>query len=120
MLTKHLMSLKTRLLFGCLSFFKANGGEIFREETLSVEKVDGKIFYALDPKNQDKPGVKDLLEFIANYPESPCICLYLSQAYLKRGRLPDLLHNSMLAHAIKDPKNKSVKRYFKYKKVKSA
>lgn len=108
------MQLKIRLLVGCLSFYKLNVGEIV-DETLSKCLLD-----ALDPKNQSKPEVKELLEFIANYPGSPDICLYISQLYLKRGRLPEILHNSMLAYGIKDPKNKSVKRYFRYKNVKSA
>lgn len=112
MLPKQITNLRVRILFGCLSFFKANKGE-----SLSVEKVDDEILYVLDPKNQDKPEIKNLLRFIANYPESPDLCLHLSRAYLNRGRLPELLHNSMLAHGIMNPKNKSVIRYFKYKKV---
>jgi hypothetical protein len=53
-------------------------------------------------------------EAISSDPE---YCLAYSLFVLKRGKLPDFMHNKMLLHAIKDPDNKHVKRYLKFKKV---
>lgn len=49
--------------------------------------------------------------------DHPDYCLAYSILVLKRARLPDFMHNKILANAIKDPENKSIKRYLKFKKV---
>lgn len=49
--------------------------------------------------------------------EHPEYCLAYSVLLLKRGKLPDLMHNKMLAHGIKDPDNEHVRRYLRFKKV---
>jgi hypothetical protein len=51
--------------------------------------------------------------------EDPEYCLAYCLLVLKRGKLPEFMHNKMLLHAIKDPDNKHIKRYLKYKKVKN-
>ena len=52
--------------------------------------------------------------------ESPEHLLAYSLIVLKRGKLPDFLHRKMIAHAIKDPDNKHIKRYLRFKKVREA
>jgi len=52
--------------------------------------------------------------------ESPEYLLAYSLTVLKRSKLPDFMHRKMIAHAIKDPNNKYIKRYLRFKKVRES
>jgi len=81
------------------------------EKVIAKEKEASMLYAVKVLKSRFPAGEKA----ISSDPE---YCLAYSLLVLKRGRLPDFMHNKMLLHAIKDPDDKHVKRYLKFKKVK--
>jgi hypothetical protein len=83
------------------------------EEKIAEEK-EASLFYAIKVlKRRFIAGEKEIAK-------SPEHCLVYSILVLKRGKLPDEMHRHMLLAAIKDPNDQNIKRYLRFKKVKSA
>jgi hypothetical protein len=63
------------------------------------------IYKAWDSRKR-LPELEDIIMTCSMY------CYFYSQDIIK-GKLPDKMHNMMILHAIKDPDDWCVKRYFK-------
>jgi hypothetical protein len=83
------------------------------EKTIAKDK-EASLFYAIKVlKSRFPAGEKEISK-------SPEHCLVYSTLALKRGKLPDDMHRQILLTAIKDPDNKHIKRYLRFKKVRES
>jgi hypothetical protein len=81
------------------------------EKTIAKDKEASMIYAHRLLRKRFEEGEKTISE-------DPEYCLAYSLLVLKRGKLPEFMHNKMLVYGIQDPENNHVKRYLRFKKVK--
>lgn len=80
-------------------------------EKYIAKNKDASFFYATNVLKSRFPAGEKAIS------EDPECSLAYCIVILKRKKLPEDMHRKMLSHAIKDPDNKHIKRYLRFKKV---